>query len=705
MAPLTTGAQAAPGSAISSSSLGRLPLQVQLGIAMIALAVIPLIIVTVLAVSIASNALRGQSEQNTRSNVQALSSLLENATATVAQNVAIVANSADAGVFQAPANARQPFLTSLNSIWGFTDLSVFDSAGNWVAGTRGSAPARPAGETDWFQNALKLPAGQVYFGAIEVASTGGQAQFNVAAPVYNAQRQVIGVVRADWNPTPLLRSLRAAYPNERIDLLTGSGDRFMSTVAGLGVIAEAERLPVRLTQAQGEGLVVYNNGGRDVLAGFGRVNAPVNVQGLNWIVVVESDMATLLQPVTQLTVLVGLIVFVALISIVLVALGMSRHLTRPVFELAQLSERVRAERDALQSQISKLLDEVSTVAEGDLTVQAEVTADTLGSVADAFNYMVEELRGIIQNVNRTTLQVATSTRQILENSGELAKQTQYQANRILQVTASVDEVATVAQSVARNAAVGAEIASTARANAGEGAEAVRQTVEGMQRIRAEVQETSKKIKRLGESSQEIGQIVQLIEDISDQTNLLALNAAIQAAMAGEHGRGFAVVADEVRRLAERAGQATKQINALVNSIQGDTNEAVLAMESSTREVVEGSRLADTAGQRLERINEVVQQLSELIAEIANAAERQALASAEVKSAMAEITETTRLATSSTREAAESVEYLARLAEQLRASVAAFRLEATAEAPATESSGPPAQPQPQPQPRSTVASAA
>src|SRR5262249_12249244 len=235
------------------------------------------------------------------------------------------------------------------------------------------------------------------------------------------------------------------------------------------------------------------------------------------------------------------------------------------------------------------------------------------------------------------------------------------------------EMATVAQTVSQNAAAGSEIANAARRNAGEGAEAVRQTVEGMYRIRGEVQETSKKIKRLGESSQEIGQIVQLIEDIADQTNLLALNAAIQAAMAGEHGRGFAVVADEVRRLAERANGATKQIGELVNSIQADTAEAVVAMESGTREVVEGSRLADAAGQRLESINQVVAQLSELTEEIARAAERQAQASVGVKETMAEISQTTSRATAGTRQAAESVDYLARLAEQLRASVAAFRL--------------------------------
>jgi methyl-accepting chemotaxis protein len=335
--------------------------------------------------------------------------------------------------------------------------------------------------------------------------------------------------------------------------------------------------------------------------------------------------------------------------------------------------QTRDERDALQQQISKLLDEVSEVASGDLTVQAEVTAGTLGSVADAFNYMIEELRAIIENVNRTASEVATSTERILSASGQLAQQAELQAQRIMQATTAVDELSNVADTVALNAATGAEIALTARQNAAQGSEAVRQTVEGMNRIRSEVQETSKKIKRLGESSQEIGQIVQLIQDIADQTNLLALNAAIQAAMAGEHGRGFAVVADEVRRLAERASTATKQISGLVTSIQSETNEAVLAMENGTREVVEGSQLANAAGQYLESINQVVDQLSELIEEISGAAAREAEASAGIRQAMAEISQTTTSSAAGTRQAAESVGYLARLSEQLQGSVAAFRL--------------------------------
>ena len=342
--------------------------------------------------------------------------------------------------------------------------------------------------------------------------------------------------------------------------------------------------------------------------------------------------------------------------------------------LTQSAQEQRDQTDALQQQIGKLLQEVSTVAEGDLTVQAEVTADTLGSVADAFNYMIDELRNIIGQVNRTSEEVTASTLQVALVSGQVAQQAEMQSERISQATEAVDQVAMVAANVAQNAINGASIADTARQNAREGAEAMRQTVEGMLRIREEVQETSKKIKRLGESSQEIGQIVQLIQDIADQTNLLALNAAITAAMAGEHGRGFAVVADEVRRLAERARVATNQIAGLVTTIQTETAEAVVAMENGTREVVAGSQLADVAGQRLDAINDVVVDLAALIEEIAQSADEQARVSATVKATMSEISETTESATHGSRQAAESVDNLAALVDQLRASVATFRTE-------------------------------
>jgi methyl-accepting chemotaxis protein len=569
----------------------------------------------------------------------------------------------------------------------------------------------------------------VYFSDYEMAPDGGQAAFQVSTPVFRSDGRLLGVLRLDWVPTNLVAQARAvAGPNRQVDLLSRGGVRFASTQANRLSTNAAGEPPYQWSRDRVVGTVEYDGGSGSVLAGYARVIPPEYVRGLDWTVVVAENLDQALAPVTQQRTLAFLLLAVLLAVVLLVAIALSRRLARPVDALAQVARRVqegdlaarapvygadelgrvaasvnamldeitalvqtreerdrtRAERDALQQQITKLLDEVSNVAEGDLTVQAEVTADVLGSVADAFNYMIVELRSIIENVNRTTVEVASSTTQILETSGELARQSEAQAHRIVEATTAVDEMAAVAQRVADNATQGAEIAGVARVNASEGAEAVRQTVEGMYRIRGEVQDTSKKIKRLGESSQEIGQIVQLIQEIADQTNLLALNAAITAAMAGEHGRGFAVVADEVRRLAERASGATKQIADLVKGIQTETAEAVLAMENGTREVVEGTHLADTAGQRLAAINDVVGQLGSLIDEITQASQQQAATSANVRETMVEISQTTRRTTAGTRQAAESVDYLARMAEQLRASVAAFRLGAPEGAPPASS---------------------
>ena len=328
---------------------------------------------------------------------------------------------------------------------------------------------------------------------------------------------------------------------------------------------------------------------------------------------------------------------------------------------------------ALQAQIEKLLQEVSAVGDGDLRVQAEVTPDTLGVLADSFNYMIEELAKVVGRVQNTAVQVTHATRRILDRSAELAQASETQVAQISQTTEAVEALAIFIQNVARNAQLSAEAAKEALRNAHSGEVAVRQTIDGMMLIRENVQETSKKIKRLGERSNEIGEIVRIIEDIADQTNLLALNAAIQSAMAGEHGRGFAVVADEIRLLAERSTESTKRIATLVKSIQGDTFEAVVAMEDSTQEVVKGSQLADEAGRALSSIYAAVERQAQMIEDIARAANEQASVSENVAVAMGQISEITRQTNTGTQEAAVSVSYLSELADQLRASVSTFRL--------------------------------
>jgi methyl-accepting chemotaxis protein len=329
--------------------------------------------------------------------------------------------------------------------------------------------------------------------------------------------------------------------------------------------------------------------------------------------------------------------------------------------------------NALQAQIEKLLQEVSAVGDGDLRVQAEVTPDTLGVLADSFNYMIEELGKVVGRVQATALQVTNATRRLLDRSAEVAQASETQALQINQTSDAVAQLADFVQLSATNALSAAEAARDALRNAHSGRQAVVQTIEGMDHIRGNVQDTAKKIKRLSERAQEVGEIVRLIEDIADQTNLLALNAAIQSAMAGENGRGFAVVADEIRALAERVSEATKRVTTLVKSIQGDPYEAVVAMEESTQEVVSGSKLADDAGRSLQSIYGSVERQAQIVESIATAAgERRQIAEA-VAQSMSRIADIARQTNAATQDATISVSYLAELAEQLRASVATFRL--------------------------------
>jgi methyl-accepting chemotaxis protein len=333
-----------------------------------------------------------------------------------------------------------------------------------------------------------------------------------------------------------------------------------------------------------------------------------------------------------------------------------------------------AQNAAMQTQIVKLLEEVSSVAEGDLTVEAEVSADALGAVADSFNYMIIELRQIIGRVNTATQQVGRSTDEILATTDVLNNSAEQQASRIADTSVAVEEMAVSIGQVAENAALSARVAREARDAASAGALAVTATVEGMGRIRNQVQETARKIERLESSSQEIGTIVSLIKDVADQTGVLALNAAIRAAAAGEHGRGFAVVAEEVRRLAERVTVASAQIDTLVKGIQAETGEATLAMAEGSQEVASGVRVADDAGRALARIDTIARQLAELIEAISLAADQQARASAGIARAMTEISGITTGTTAGTQQAAAAVAALAALADDLRLGVAAFRLE-------------------------------
>ncbi|MEO6518158.1 MAG: methyl-accepting chemotaxis protein [Pseudoxanthomonas sp.] len=328
-----------------------------------------------------------------------------------------------------------------------------------------------------------------------------------------------------------------------------------------------------------------------------------------------------------------------------------------------------------QQAIMRLLDEISSLGEGDLTVKATVTEDMTGAIADAINYAVDELRHLVTTINDTTVQVAASTQETQATALQLAEAAGHQSDQINSASERIDEIAVSIDQVSRNSTESAEVAQRSVQIATEGAGVVRETIRGMDQIRDQIQETSKRIKRLGESSQEIGSVVELINDISEQTNILALNAAVQAASAGEAGRGFAVVADEVQRLAERTSGATRRIESLVQTIQADTNEAVSSMEQTTSEVVAGARLAEDAGTALGEIEKVSADLSGLIQGISTEAAQQSTAATDITQTMNTIQSITAQTSHGASQTAESIGNLAQLAADLRRSVADFKLPA------------------------------
>jgi twitching motility protein PilJ len=333
------------------------------------------------------------------------------------------------------------------------------------------------------------------------------------------------------------------------------------------------------------------------------------------------------------------------------------------------SERNRRNQDA----ILRLLDEMSSLADGDLTVQATVTDDITGAIADSINYAIEALRELVATINDTAMQLDQATRQTQAAAGHLAKASVAQSRQVAAATDAVSAMAASIEEVSGNAERSADVARHAVDVAHKGGDAVRRTIDGMNTIRENIQDTSKRIKRLGESSQEIGNIVELINDIAEQTNILALNASIQASMAGESGRGFAVVADEVQRLAERAGHATRQIEVLVRTIQSDTNEAVVSMERTTTDVVGGALLAENAGAALGEIEGVSNQIAHLVQNISASARQQAATSAHISRTMQVLREISQQTADNTSATSVAIGRLADMSAQLRKSVSGFSL--------------------------------
>jgi twitching motility protein PilJ len=335
--------------------------------------------------------------------------------------------------------------------------------------------------------------------------------------------------------------------------------------------------------------------------------------------------------------------------------------------------KTEAENRRNEEAILRLLDDMSDLAEGNLTRHARVTEDMTGAIADSVNYAIDELRSLVTQINTAAVQLTQSSTQGRAVSVHLLQVAEKQSHQIEEAASSVIEMASSMDAVSEDARKCAEVATQFLAASGHGGAAVQESIASMNNLREQIQETAKRIKHLGESSQEIGEIVQLIAGITEQTNVLALNAAIQAAAAGEAGRGFSVVAEEVQRLAERSGEATKQIATIVKAIQHDTQDVVAAMERSTNGVVRGAELADSAGRALDEIRDVSRRLADLVASISSATLAQRQLAKQMEQRMHELLSVTTQSTKGSKWTADSMAQIAELANNLRVSVAGFKV--------------------------------
>ena len=474
---------------------------------------------------------------------------------------------------------------------------------------------------------------------------GGDA--NAAADQFNLDANLFGKVLVGMRKGDVAMSISRVTDRDAISSLDEIGGLFEFVSSSVREIFEASPSLFKARQSADELLD----------------DAPLLQEALSKLSERVSSQSGERQPNNMTSLIFGAFV---LLCLVLLATQLYTGTNRRLKETADANEQN-------QTAILRLLDELADLADGDLTTTATVTEDFTGAIADSVNYTIDQLRVLVSRINETAVNVSAAAQDTQQTALHLAEASEHQAQEIAGASAAVNEMAVTIDQVSANASESAAVAERSVSIASNGSKVVQNTIHGMDTIREQIQDTSKRIKRLGESSQEIGDIVSLINDIADQTNILALNAAIQASMAGDAGRGFAVVADEVQRLAERSAAATKQIEALVKTIQNDTNEAVTSMEQTTSEVVRGARLAQDAGVALEEIEGVSASLADLIQNISNAARQQASSAGHISNTMNVIQEITSQTSAGTSATAGAIGRLADMAVDLRESVAGFTL--------------------------------